>query len=162
MGNQTPSSIESPFGSPAARRLGIVVVLLFAIFLILLTFFGLSMPDVVGKLVVISIPLWWIVTFYMILGSASSPSMLIADDDGIQIQIWWWKKFLSWQDIDKVVEDPYHIYIYSKKLPLISIVSGVLLFRFRRLFTIQWRRKNYKAVVDMMQKKLGNRFEKQV
>ncbi len=153
------SNVESRSSKASTGWLSISLAILFAVFLLLLSVFSILMPEVVGKTAASTIPLWWIVLLYIILASAASPTLLIVDDFGLHLQIWWWQTALSWYDIDKVVEYKNHTFVFSKKLPLISLLSGILLFRFRRLFSIHWRRENYKIVVDMMRANLGGRFE---
>ncbi len=89
MVKHSSSNIESRTSKASTGWLSISLAILFTVFLLLLTVFGVLMPEVVGKTAVSTIPLWWIVLLYTILTSASSPTLLIVDDFGLQLQIWW-------------------------------------------------------------------------
>ncbi|MBZ0281925.1 MAG: hypothetical protein K8L97_14385 [Anaerolineae bacterium] len=157
--NGSPRIESNASDNKASRWIGLIFIILFMLFLLFITVFALLMPNVVGQTLVNTVPIWWIAVIYVILSSASAPSSLIIDNMGLHIRILWWQDFLSWQNIDRVVEYKYHTFVYSKNLPLISLLQGILLFRFSRLFTINWRRQNYALVVDMMRKNLGAKFE---
>ncbi|MBZ0302698.1 MAG: hypothetical protein K8J31_23335 [Anaerolineae bacterium] len=128
--------------------------------LLILTILGSFQPHILGKIVTDLLPFGWLIGFYMLLSTGSSPSQLNANHEGIQVQIWWWRVFLYWSDIEAVKANSYQMYIYSRKLPPISSITGVLLFRFRPLFVVHWRRENYTAIQDILRENLPSRYEK--
>ncbi len=93
--------------------------------LILITVFSLLMPDAVGKMVTNSLPFDWLIAVWMFFTSFTSPNLLVVGDTGMEVQIWRWKRLLPWDAIDKVVTDPYQLYVYSRYLPWVTIVAGI-------------------------------------
>src|SRR5690606_18054504 len=123
--------------------IGLALFILATSSLLILSLLNFAVPHVISKSIHSLLPLGWIVWIFVILSSGTAPRFLRLNNEGIRVQIWWSDTFLAWSDIDAVREHRYHLFIYSRKLPIISYITGVLLFRFRPLFTINSRRENY-------------------
>ena len=129
--------------------------------LILITIFGLLMPDEVGKATTDSLPFCWLIAIWGFFITFTSPNLLVVGETGMEVQIWRWKRLLPWDAIDKVVTDQYQLYVYSRYLPWVTVVAGIPFFQFKRRFTFHSRRANYQLIVEMMKRNLGNKFESQ-
>ena len=87
-------------------------------------------------------------------GLVASPDFTIYEE-GIEIDfIFFSKRFIKWENISTVKKTSVNMRLYSKKLTVFNYLSG---WGKAIILTPLWRT-NYKAMVDILQQKLPDKF----